>query len=228
MNLEMAIKDIEIRYISERWASVAAKRKFSKGETIEVCPLVVLSQKDSHFVEATDLVRLCFKVGRRLAVSGGYGPVYLPSEEPNADFKVRPKQRAVVISANREIKSGEFIYVNRGVIPEEPEFDYDEPSPLHSDGLVVRPSPGRGLGVFTTRRFKEGEYVEISPLYFLTERESYFTEETDANGFMYSTGNRGQLSGWAIGYPCFYNHSETPNIDPLDEIRFHGWRTLSC
>ncbi len=98
------------------------------------------------------------------------------------------------------------------------------------DGIVVDKKYFRlenGLEI-PTEEPKEGEYVEISPLYFLTERESYFTEETDANGFMYSTGNRGQLSGWAIGYPCFYNHSETPNIDPLDEIRFHGWRTLSC
>lgn len=218
MDLEMKIDGIELRDISDEWLSVAAKRRFSKGEVIEVCPIVVLNQNDSSLVEKTNLVRLCFRIGKKLAVSGGYGSCYLPSESPNADFKVFPKQRAAVVYASREIKSGELIHVNRGVIPDEPQFDYNRSNHLHSDGLIVKPSLGKGLGTFTTRRFEEGEYVEICGLYYLTEKESNIIAETDANAFMYAWGSKDQLSGWAMGYSCFYNHSENPNITPWDEI----------
>ena len=35
---------------------------------------------------------------------------------------------------------------------------------------------------------------------------------------MYALGSRNQLSGWAVGYPCFYNHSEEPNIFPWGQL----------
>lgn len=202
------------------WRLLQLKENFLKGEIIEVCPIVVLDQRDSYFVEATSLEILCHRFNGKLVVPGGYGSVYFPSEDPNARATVIPEKRALIIKANREIKADEFIYLDRkGLVSlSDAKIEYNKPTLWHSDGLIVKPSTGRGLGTFTTRKFKEGDYVEICHLYTLTERESHFTEETAVNGFMYAWGSKNKLSGWAIGYPCFYNHSEEPNIDPWGKI----------
>lgn len=219
MNLEMAIRGIELRDVSEKWITVAATKRFSEDEIIEICPLTILDQEDSPSVRGTNLAWLCFQFGDNLVVPGGYGSIYLPSKNPNAEIKIIPKQRAMTITAKKEIKPGEFILIDTGLIPfSEPRWEYNQPTLWHSDGLVVKPSPGRGLGTFTTQPFKEGDYVEVCYLHCLTEKESKLIAETEINGFMYGWGSKNQLAGWAVGYPCFYNHSDNPNIDPWGQI----------
>ncbi|MCK4589595.1 MAG: hypothetical protein KAT77_04070 [Nanoarchaeota archaeon] len=219
MDIEMIVKDIEIRSISNMWASVRAKRDFSKGEIIEVCPIAVLNQDESRLAEKTYLKNISCRYKRRLVVPGGYGSVYLPSGDPNTDTEVYPAERRMIIRANRKIREGKHIFVDRGVFsPSEPKWEYDEASPWCSEGLIVKPSPSRGLGTFTTREFKKGEYAEICHLFSLTRKQSDLLKNTSVNGFMYALGSRNRISGWAIGYPCFYNHSDEPNIDPWNEI----------
>ncbi len=227
MELEMIVKDIECRWVSDSpealdknywWASVAAKRKFSRGEIIEVCPILILSRNDSNIIKKTWFKLLGYNFNGRLAIPGGYGPIYCPSEEANASYAVIPEKRALVISADRDIRSEEFITVKQRGIPLFPEIKHAILSPWQNEGLVVRPSPGRGLGTFTTRKFKEGELVEVCHLFYASGKDSRIAGETRMNGYFYSWGSRGRLSGWAIGYPCFYNHSEDPNIYPWDEL----------
>ena len=137
----MQIKDIEIRYVSDMWATVAARNIYNNGDVIEVCPIVCLSKTDSDIIEKTRLLNVCIRDNGRLVVPGGYGGVYLPSDDPNADFKIDYGKRALVVSANRRIKPGEFIHLNRGVLDiSEISYDYDEPSPLKSEGLIVKPT----------------------------------------------------------------------------------------
>ncbi len=224
MSLEMAVKGIEIRWISDPYSSVMALRNFSKGEIIEVAPIIMLNQRDSSFIESTKLLLGCFRFGENnLVLPGGYATVYLSSEKPNASYGIFPEQRALAIVADQDIREGEFIYVNRGEFSqpiEKIKVEYNERAPWFSDGLVVKPSPGKGLGVFATKRFQKGDLLEVCHLFCLTERQSYITEETVMNHYMYSTGSKGQIHGWAVGYSCFFNHSDKPNITPWDQLEY--------
>lgn len=220
MDLEMKINGIEIRKVCDEYSCVAAKKRFRKGDVIEVCPTVAINKRDSYFVEETKLITLCYQSNKKLFLTGGYAGFYFPSENHNAIFEILPKQRALVITANKTIKPGEFIYVDSGTCElSKPKENYNKPSCWHSDGLIVKSSPDRGLGTFTTKKFKKGEFVEVSGLLCLTEKESWLLSKTNMNGFMFTRGSRGQLSGWATGYPCFYNHSKNPNVDPHHQIR---------
>jgi len=218
MNSYKTDGNVVLRQISDKAVSVAAKRTFKEGEVIEACPIVVLSERHSHFIEATSLVKLCHRIKRRLVLPGGYGPVYLPSEDPNAYSLINPEQRMLLIKANRRIKKGEFIHVNRGMdIGPVPEVEYNKWSGFRSDGLIVKESPGRGLGVFTTRRFRKGEFVEVCPAHTFNGREGHFVGETGLDEYVYEWGSFG-VGAWPIGYPCFYNHSDEPNIYPFDTV----------
>ena len=221
MNLEMRIKDIEVYWVyaspedKKCGATVVAKRDFSEGDIIEVCPIVVLSQRDSDFIESTGFKDACYPHKRRLVLVGGYGPIYNSSEDPNASFKIHSEERALVITADRDINNGEFIYVERG---ESPPVSWTEPSPWCQDSLVVRHAEGKGLGVYTTKKLERGQIVEVCHLYSVSERESNIAAETRVNDYVYSWGSRDKLSGWAVGYACFYNHSRNPNICPWGEV----------
>jgi hypothetical protein len=228
LDLEMTVKDVEVFWVSndnDDWAAIAARKSFSKGEVIESDPVVILNKKDSGLVRRTSLREACYKFDEKLVIPGGYGPIYKTSGDNNASFTVIPEARALVITADRKIWKGEFIYVNGrwDHLKEEdhflqPRIKYVEKSPWKADGLVVKPSPKGGLGTFTERKFHEGDIVEICNLKGFSDIESKVLSKTKANRYMYSFGSRNQLSGWAVGYPCFYNYSEDPNIYPWDRL----------
>ena len=163
------IKDIELRRISDDWYGISAKRTFEKRETIEVCPIVILDKREKYFIEETTLRALCKEYKDGLILPGGYGLVYYPSKKPNADYTVLPDIRMMKIFAKRKIKNNEFITLKEDFLVEsDVDNQFNKPTQFKSDGLVVKQSPGRGLGTFTTREFKKGEFAEICYLYTLT------------------------------------------------------------
>lgn len=79
-----------------------------------------------------------------------------------------------------------------------------------TDAIEIRQCPGKGLGVFALRPFREDEVIERVPVIVVPE-----AEVGDIGGW---TGLAGYCFHWgpgkvalALGYGSLYNHSTRPN-----------------
>jgi SET domain-containing protein len=77
--------------------------------------------------------------------------------------------------------------------------------------VSVRDSPGRGRGVFATRRFEEGETIEICPVIALSETDARTIDTTKLYDYYYGWGDGKKGAAIALGYGSLYNHSFAPN-----------------
>ena len=92
-------------------------------------------------------------------------------------------------------------------------------------GLVVKQTRSRGLGVFTTQRIEKGDLIECCRVIVVPRSH---VDLTSMNSVM-----RHYVVDWdtklaiPTGYGCYYNHSYQPNaihfkhID-IGEIHFHA------
>jgi uncharacterized protein len=78
-------------------------------------------------------------------------------------------------------------------------------------GVVIRPAPGKGRGVFATRPFAPGATVEACPVIVLSEAERARVEQTRLRFYVYQWGPEGREAVVALGYSFLYNHSYAPN-----------------
>lgn len=92
-------------------------------------------------------------------------------------------------------------------------------------GLVVRHTQSRGLGVFATKRFEKGALIECCHV-IVVPRAEIMIGNTNSVMRHYVVDWDGKLA-IPTGYGCFYNHSYSPNaihhkhID-IGEIHFHA------
>jgi len=76
--------------------------------------------------------------------------------------------------------------------------------------LEVRETPRKGRGVYTLKRFKRYEVVEICPVVLLSADESKLCEETILDNYLYQWKNT-RDGALVLGYGSIYNHSYNPN-----------------
>ena len=91
---------------------VFAQRTFRAGETIEVAPVLVISEEDRDIVLQTDLrfyVQEWPSEGRPLALPLGYGAMYSHASTPSAWMHKRLDDMIVDVVAGRDIVLGEEI-----------------------------------------------------------------------------------------------------------------------
>lgn len=94
------------------------------------------------------------------------------------------------------------------------------------NGLVVKPTQSRGLGVFATRRIEKGSLIECCRVIVVPRTEVNLGTGAVSVMRNYVIEWDGKLA-IPTGYGCFYNHSYKPNaihhkhID-LREIHFHA------
>ena len=89
-------------------------RRFNPGETIEVCPAIVLSEADARTLDATGLYDYYFgwgEDGMQAAIALGYGSLYNHSLMPNAEHRKNFAAGTVSIVAVRSIAAGEEIFI---------------------------------------------------------------------------------------------------------------------
>jgi SET domain-containing protein len=88
----------------------------------------------------------------------------------------------------------------------------DRPGPELSppEGLVVRHSPGRGRGVFSTRAFVAGETIEVAPVIAIESERQHVLVDTVLNSYVF--GWRDSVAV-ALGFGSIYNHSWNPNVE---------------
>jgi len=82
--------------------------------------------------------------------------------------------------------------------------------------LVIAPSEkgGKGgKGVFTTKAFKVGTIVEISPVLVFTGKEYLHLAETMLYNYVFEWGATRKKAALALGYISMYNHSYSANCE---------------
>lgn len=106
--------DVIVAPSPDRGRGVFAARRFEPNETIEVCPVIALSESDAERLNDTGLYPYYFgwgPDGRAAAIALGYGSLYNHSDEPNAEHRKDPAQDVLWIVATRVISAGEEIFI---------------------------------------------------------------------------------------------------------------------
>lgn len=98
-------------------------------------------------------------------------------------------------------------------------------------GVCLRATPGRGRGVFACRSFAPGETVEEAPVILLPEPDWRLLNRTALEHYYYSWTP--EADALVLGLGCFYNHSETPNVDACrvlaeERMRFVALREIAA
>lgn len=94
---------------------VFSKDIIKKGEMIEEAPFLEIPRDDISLLDESFLTHYYFFFGcnkERVALALGYGSLYNHSENPNAFFKIKAKEKAIEFKALRNIKGDEEVYVN--------------------------------------------------------------------------------------------------------------------
>jgi SET domain-containing protein len=106
--------DVTIGSSEGRGRGVFAARRFEPGETIEVCPVIALSEADARALDATGLYDYYFgwgKDGKAAAIAFGYGSLYNHSPSPNAMHRKHEAGGFISITAVTRIEPGEEIFI---------------------------------------------------------------------------------------------------------------------
>jgi len=105
MNLAIKESSIEGR-------GVFAMQSILKGELIEVCPVIVLSERDREKIARTILSEYYFSWNfDRAVIALGYSSIYNHSASPNATYDKHFEDRTIVYHCLRPIAQGEEITV---------------------------------------------------------------------------------------------------------------------
>lgn len=85
-----------------------------------------------------------------------------------------------------------------------------------TEAVEVKPSPGRGLGVFARRDIRKGEVIESAPVLIMSDKEyASGVDKTLLAAYVFAWGT-GQIA-LALGFGSLYNHSYKPNARYEDE-----------
>lgn len=105
---------IIVKNRSKSGRGVFATSRIKKGETIEICPVVVLPYKDRKLVDKTKVIEYYFYWGpkNQPAIVLGYGSLYNHSFTPNAEYTPDNRRKVMKFRAIKEIKKGEEIFTN--------------------------------------------------------------------------------------------------------------------
>ena len=91
---------------------IVCVESISKGELIELSPVIVLNEEDSKVIHKTKLHDYYFVWDiekKTVAIALGYGSLYNHSERPNAEFELIISDKMIRIYAIEDIPAGEEI-----------------------------------------------------------------------------------------------------------------------
>lgn len=112
---------IEFRKTENKGTGVFALKDFTRGEVIEICPVIILSKKDTLLADRTILEEYTYPFisQRQRAVVLGYGALYNHSYNSNADWIQDKENKQMKYIAVKDIKAGEEILVNYNGMPDD-------------------------------------------------------------------------------------------------------------
>jgi uncharacterized protein len=102
-------------HIPKAGRGVFATQHISKGEVIEVCPIIEIPGEQSELLRQSDLINYYFLWGDKLqaiAIALGFGSLYNHSYEPNATYIKLTEERIIQFIALQDIEKDTEITVN--------------------------------------------------------------------------------------------------------------------
>ncbi len=104
--------DFEIKKSSIHGRGVFAMQMIHQGETLEVCHLLLLNEKETKFLDETKLYDYYFLWDHGSALALGNGSFYNHSYNPNAKYERDFSTTTLKFIALKTIQKGEEITVN--------------------------------------------------------------------------------------------------------------------
>lgn len=105
--------DIKLGFSGDKGRGVFASRAFKKGETIEICPVILLGPEDSDTAHETELHHYLYDWGEdHSALALGLGSMYNHAYQPNAMYLQDFQANQITFTALRKIGAGEEICIN--------------------------------------------------------------------------------------------------------------------
>ncbi len=105
---------VALSKVPESGRGVFARSDIKKGEIIESCPMIEISEHDFANVNQSFLINYFYSSGEKenLLIPLGFGAIYNHTYEPNATYNQRPEERIMEFVAIKDIKKDEEITVN--------------------------------------------------------------------------------------------------------------------
>ncbi|MFK7935799.1 MAG: SET domain-containing protein [Saprospiraceae bacterium] len=92
---------------------VITTQDIQKGEIIEICPVIVLLEKEMKLIHQTKLHDYYFNwEDNGCAICLGLGSIYNHARQPNADYQMDYKNQTIDFYCIRDIAAGEEITVS--------------------------------------------------------------------------------------------------------------------
>lgn len=110
----MSLDGLYIAKVLARGRGVFSTRLISAGQTIEICPVIVLPPKDYHRIHESHLHDYYFlwEVENSTAIALGFGSLYNHADENNADYEMDFEGKTISMFALRDIEAGEEITID--------------------------------------------------------------------------------------------------------------------
>lgn len=110
LSTKVYLADSNIKHASR---GIFATQKIKKGETIEVCPIILLKDEVPK-LKKSELYHYYFLWGNQsdVAIALGFGSIYNHSYKPNATYEKHLKARTIEFIALESIDKGEEITIN--------------------------------------------------------------------------------------------------------------------
>lgn len=108
-------KKVKVVGIQGKGRGVVATQNIKKGEIIEYCPVIFLSDKEVDFIKnKSDILKFYYLwqyAIDKYCLMLGYGSLYNHSSNPNADvdYNTKKSKNYLIFQAIKNIKSGEEI-----------------------------------------------------------------------------------------------------------------------
>ncbi len=110
-------RQLYLRDLPGKGRAVFCNRNIEAGETIEVCPVIVVPAEDFDLLNTTPLSNYCFyfnKDENTISLAMGFGSMYNHHRYPNAVYILDREEKQMIFTAYQDIPANSEICINYG------------------------------------------------------------------------------------------------------------------
>ncbi|MBX7224769.1 MAG: SET domain-containing protein [Chitinophagales bacterium] len=114
--------ELYIQHIEGKGRGVFCSEDIDVGTLIEICPVIVLPEKDRILIDQSDLYNYYFLWGdehKETAIALGFGSVYNHSYQPNARYETYYEEQVIHFIAHKFIPADTEITINYNHDPDD-------------------------------------------------------------------------------------------------------------
>lgn len=203
-----------------RLRRAVARRPFSKGDSISLCPTIQLSASETRRIRKTCLKERLYSVKKgKVVFALGYAALCVPfrlrTSYRNARAVHDPKRKVLEIICTKPISQGEKILCSRKTSTR----SGSTLGPIGNGKLEVRESSDKGRGLFALRSYKLRAMMEMYPVIVVSGLPSPDADlifGTVLEHYFYGWSEKGwcvPLGLWILHNTSEDGTSETTNAD---------------